>query len=727
MALSGTVRLRGSARAGCALSPARRQWLARYSGSPANCVERTAIGGLCKGGRSMTPVHVKPGVFHARREAGRLLAEKLAAYANRPDVLVLALPRGGVPVGYEVARALSAPLDVFVVRKLGVPGYEEWAMGAVATGGVRVLNDQLVERLGIPESLIDAVAARERQELARRELLYRCNRPPPDVRVRTVILVDDGLATGATMYAAIEALRQQNPARIVVAVPTASPETREEMKTKADEVICAIRPEPCPAGGRWYRDFSQTTDEEIGVLLAQRGTSEDSKTAQSPAPDSPLVKALRETAYPLAGSARDYDPLIGRIGEARFALLGEASHGTHEFYYERAEITKRLITEKNFTAVAVEADWPDAYRLNRYVRGASDDVDAVEALADFRRFPTWMWRNTVVVEFIEWLRAHNDALPPGAEKVGFYGLDLYSLHASMKAVLRYLEKVDPEAATRARERYSCFDHFGEDTQAYGLMTRLNLSKSCEEEVVSQLVELQRRAADDARRGGPMAVEELFYAEQNARLVKNAEAYYRSMFLEEVSSWNLRDRHMAETLDALLAHLGRKGRHAKLAVWEHNSHLGDARATDMGQRGELNVGQLTREKYGAYAVLVGFTTHTGTVTAAADWGQPAERKRVRPALAGSYEALFHATQRGRFLLTWRKGDNVMADLRGPRLERAIGVIYRPETERQSHYFRARLPEQFDAVLHFDETRAVKPLEATEEGESGYLPETFPFAV
>jgi erythromycin esterase-like protein/predicted phosphoribosyltransferase len=675
----------------------------------------------------MTPVHVKPGLFRDRREAGRLLAEKLAAYANRPDVLVLALPRGGVPVGYEVARALSAPLDVFVVRKLGVPGYEELAMGAVATGGVRVLNDQLVERLGIPESLIDAVAARERQELARRERLYRGNRPPPDVRGRTVILVDDGLATGATMYAAIEALRQQNPARIVVAVPTASPETCEEMKTKADEVICAITPEPFHAVGRWYRDFSQTTDEEVGVLLAQRGTSEDSKTAQSPAADSPLVKALRETAYPLAGSARDYDPLIGRIGEARFALLGEASHGTHEFYYERAEITKRLITEKNFTAVAVEADWPDAYRLNRYVRGASDDVDAVEALADFRRFPTWMWRNTVVVEFIEWLRAHNDALPPGAEKVGFYGLDFYSLHASMKAVLQYLEKVDPEAAKLARERYSCFDHVGEDTQAYGLMTRLNLSKSCEEEVVAQLLELQRRAADHVQRDGRLADDDLFYAEQNARLVKNAEAYYRSVFLEEVSSWNLRDRHMAETLDALVTHLGRRGRRAKIAVWEHNSHLGDARATETGQRGELNVGQLVREKYGSEAVLIGFTTHHGTVTAASDWGKPAERKRVRPALTGSYEALFHAARRDRFLLILNDSDAMVQQLAVPRLERAIGVIYRPETERQSHYFHARLPYQFDAVLHFDQTRAVKPLETTEEWETGELPETFPFAV
>jgi predicted phosphoribosyltransferase/erythromycin esterase-like protein len=535
----------------------------------------------------MQPVLVKPGLFRDRREAGRVLAEELAAYANRPDVLMLALPRGGVPVAYQVARGLGAPLDVFVVRKLGVPGYEELAMGAIATGGVRVLNDQLVERLGIGEQAIEAIAARERQELERRERLYRGDRPPPDVRGRTVILVDDGLATGATMHAAIEALRQPNPARIVVAVPTASPEACEEMKEKADDVICAITPEPFHAVGRWYQDFSQTADEKVGILLARQGTPQTGEVAQGPAVDRPLIKALRQIAYPLAGLARDYDPLIGRIGEARFALLGEASHGTHEFYCERAEITKRLIAEKNFTAVAVEADWPDAYRLNRYVRGASDDVDAVEAPADFRRFPTWMWRNTVVVEFIEWLRAYNDALPPGAEKVGFYGLDLYSLHASMKAVLQYLEKVDPEAAERARERYSCFDHVGEDTQAYGLMTRLNLSRSCEEEVIGQLIELQRRAADTMWRDGGLADDDLFHAEQNARLVKNAEAYYRSVFLEEVSSWNLRARHMAETLDAPVEYLGRKVGSAKVAVLEHNSHLGDARATEMGQRGELS--------------------------------------------------------------------------------------------------------------------------------------------
>ena len=432
---------------------------------------------------------------------------------------------------------------------------------------------------------------------------------------------------------------------------------------------------------------------------------------------------VRENAHRLLGTAQDYDPLMNLIGNARFVLLGEASHGTHEFYHERAHITQRLIEEKGFTAVAVEADLPDAYRVNRYVHEASRDTFAIEALADFKRFPTWMWRNTDVVEFLEWVRTYNGALPSRKEQPGFYGLDLYSLRASMDAVLRYLEKVDPEAAKVARTRYACFDQFGEDTQNYGFAAGLGLAKSCEEEVVAQLVELQRRAAEYARRDGSVAEDEVFYAEQNARLVKNAEEYYRSMFLEDVSSWNLRDRHMVETLNALVAHLERHGGRAKIVVWAHNSHLGDARATQMGQRGELNVGQLVRQQHGRDAVLIGFTTHHGTVTAASDWGGTAERKRVRPALTNSYEEIFHDTEVPRFMLTCREVEG----LSEPKLERAIGVIYRPETERMSHYFWARLPDQFDAILHFDETRAVEPLERTAEWDAGEVPETYPFAV
>ena len=268
-----------------------------------------------------------------------------------------------------------------------------------------------------------------------------------------------------------------------------------------------------------------------------------------------LSDVVREAAHPLFGGADDYDPLLQMIGDAHLVLIGEASHGTHEFYRERAQITKRLIKEKGFTAVAVEADWPDAYRVNRYVRGASADADAVEALAGFKRFPAWMWRNADVLDFVGWLRTHNDDLPGNAVKTGFYGLDLYSLHTSIEAVLTYLDKVDPEAGRRARYRYACFDHFGKDEQTYGYATGLGIRESCEEEVISQLVDLRRQAAEFARRDGRIAADDYFYAEQNARLVMNAEKYYRSMFRGRVSSWNLRDQHMVETLEHLIKHLG----------------------------------------------------------------------------------------------------------------------------------------------------------------------------
>jgi len=436
--------------------------------------------------------------------------------------------------------------------------------------------------------------------------------------------------------------------------------------------------------------------------------------------------AIRDAARPLSGSVHDYDSLLAFVTNARLCLLGEATHGTHEFYRERAEITKRLIKEKGFTAVAVEADWPDAFRVNRYVRGLSDDANANEALSGFKRFPTWMWRNTVIVDFVEWLRDYNASLPASAHKVGFYGLDLYSLYTSIEAVLSYLGTIDPDAAKRARYRYSCFEHFSEDTQAYGYAATFGLTESCERDVIDQLVELRRRAADYASRDGRVAEDEFFFAEQNARLVLNAERYYRTMFRGRVESWNLRDRHMAETLEALINYLTAQGQTAKVAVWEHNSHLGDARATYMADYGELNVGQLVRERYANEAVLVGFTTYSGSVTAASDWDGPAERKRVRPALHDSYEDLFHQQALGNFLITLKDGPAAMV-LRPPRLERAIGVIYLPQTERQSHYFDARLSEQFDVVIHFDETQALEPLEREALWESGEPPETFPTGV
>lgn len=436
-----------------------------------------------------------------------------------------------------------------------------------------------------------------------------------------------------------------------------------------------------------------------------------------------LTAQIRNAAHPLHSPA-DYTPLIDLIGDAHFVLIGEASHGTHDFYAERAEITKQLIQKKDFTAVAVEADWPDAYRVNRYVRGCSSDTSANEALGEFQRFPNWMWRNTDVLSFVDWLRTFNDNLPTDAPRTGFYGLDLYSLQTSMQSVLRFLETVDPEAAQRARYRYSCFEDFGEDSQGYGYATTFGMSESCENEAITQLVELQRNALDYSRQDDQTLEDEYFYAEQNARLVKNAEAYYRSMFQGRALSWNLRDRHMAETLGYLAGHLGRSGNLPKIVVWAHNSHLGDARATDMSDAGELNVGQLVRERYGQEAVLIGFSTYTGTVAAATEWDGPVQFQRVQPALPESYEALFHQVGLPRFLLPLHKQKEVDAALSHSRLERAIGVIYRPATERLSHYFSAQLSSQFDAVIHIDETEPVEPLDQVQTSSEEAVPETYP---
>jgi erythromycin esterase-like protein len=433
---------------------------------------------------------------------------------------------------------------------------------------------------------------------------------------------------------------------------------------------------------------------------------------------------LRHHAHWFVPEPGGFAPLLERASGATAVLIGEASHGTHEFYAARAALTKALINEHGFNIVAVEADWPDAYRANRWVRHATTENDADAALGDFLRFPRWMWRNTDVVEFLTWLRAWNEGRG-ATERVGFYGLDLYSLHASIDAVLRYLQKVDPEAAQRARRRYACFEDFAENSQAYGYAATLGLSPSCEDEVVAQLIELRRRAADYANRDGRIAADDFFVAEQNARLVRNAEQYYRSMFRGRDESWNLRDTHMMETLDALLTHVGHEGRRAKAVIWAHNSHLGDARATEMGERGELNLGQLARQRFGSAAYLVGFTTHTGTVTAARNWDEPAERRRVQPSLHGSYERLFHEMGVERFLLLLDEPETAGV-LRVPRLERAIGVIYKPETERWSHYFKARLAEQFDAVIHIDQTNALQPLETWAVDELD-LPETYPSAL
>lgn len=666
-------------------------------------------------------------VFRNRREAGRVLGDLLSAYQHHDDVVVLGLARGGVPVAWEVASTLGAQLDCFVVRKLGVPGHEEFAMGAIASGGRTVLNDDVVRGLRLNSRQLRDVVEREGRELIRREAAYRGDRAPLQLAGKTVILVDDGLATGSSMLAAVLAIREQQPAHVVVAVPAAPESTCQEFAAMVDDFVCASMPTPFTAVGASYWDFTQVSDEEVRTLLSTATT----KTKRPVTQRQRAAEAVRSIALPACDGVPAPEVLDELVGDARVVLIGEGSHGTHEFYRARADITRWLIEQKGFTAVTAEADWPDAYRVNRFVRGEGEDRTAEQALSGFERFPAWMWRNTVVRDFVDWLREHNEHQRiESSTQTGFYGLDLYSLHRSMQAVVDYLDTVDHVAAARARHRYACFDHTsGDDGQAYGYAAAFGAGESCERQVIGQLIELQRNRLAYLRRDGAHADDDLFCAVQNATTVRDAEAYYRAMFSGRVDSWNLRDTHMAETLDALLGHLdemrGLPGA-TKVVVWAHNSHVGDARATEVGSEGQLTLGQLMRERHGQRCRLIGFSTYRGTVTAASEWGGPSERKTVRPGLPGSLEELFHETGQSSFLVRMGQHDSPQADevLNRVRLHRAIGVIYRPETERHSHYFHVRPADQYDALIHLDVTAALEPLEPTSLWIDGQTPETYP---
>jgi len=425
--------------------------------------------------------------------------------------------------------------------------------------------------------------------------------------------------------------------------------------------------------------------------------------------------SIAPAIHPVSGAPDDFAGLVERMEGAKFVLLGESTHGTHQFYRDRARITRHLL-DKGFDAVAIEGDWPDAMRVGKYVRGLGDDATAERALAGFERFPQWMWRNADFQELVDDVRGSNER---HRRDVGFFGLDLYSLHRSMQAGIDYVDEHEPTLSRGVRDWYGCFDRFGAEPQQYGQAAALGLG-SCRDAVIGMLVELeQRRPFEDG--------EPYFDAVQNAVVTARSEAYYRAMFAGRPDTWNLRDTHMADTLDALASHIAkRKGRPARIVVWAHNSHVGDARATASSRRGEINLGQLCRERHGSDVFVVGFTTHTGTVTAASAWGGVAERKNVRPAIQGSWEAELHAVGRPRWWLDCR--DPRLSDaLSAERLERFIGVLYLPETERYSHYVEARIGEQFDALVYYDSTRAVEPLERTGRWDRGELPETFPSAM
>lgn len=879
-------------------------------------------------------------IFADRTDAGRRIALELAKRTIESPA-VYALPRGGVPVAVEVAEALGAPLDLVLVRKIGAPAQPEVALAAVVEGEPpqMVINEEVMRRSGATETYLARERDRQIQEMLRRRTRYLGSRARVDPAGHTAIVVDDGLATGATMKAAITALRRQGAKRIIAAVPVAPESEVAALREIADDVVCLSAPRFFRGVGGAYQDFHQLSDEETigylrrvwtlaaevdgepmlrrgvkipplgldgdlvfppeprGIVLFAHGSgssrlsprnidvagslnkmgfatllldlltpqeaedrrnvfdipllaerlleaemwiSAEPELAELPlglfgastgaaaallaaaelgsrisavvsrggrpdlagprlsdvtAPTLLIVggndtqvldlnrKALaqlrcekllrivpgaghlfegpgqleavtefagawfqhylvaaaeqelappREALEPPPAAPADIlraaaeplpdpeDPAFGavfdRFGEARVVLLGEASHGTSEFYRARAAITRRLIERHGFNIVAIEGDWPDAATIDRHVRALPARRRNVPP---FTRFPTWMWRNRDFDEFVGWLRHHNVGRAPD-EKVRVQGLDLYSMFNSLAEVLAYLDGVDPEAGAVARRRYACLAPYSHEPAAYGRAALTQGYAMCEEPVNRVLVDLLAKELSYARRNG----EAFFDTTQNARVVRDAERYYRVMYYGSHESWNLRDIHMFQTLKQIMDHVGEQ---AKAVVWAHNSHIGDARVTDMGvNRDELNIGQLCREEWGEQAQLIGFGTHTGTVAAASDWDGPMEVKAVRPSRPDSHEALCHEIGVERFLLDLRRGVNdplrqVMSE---PRLERYIGVIYRPETERWSHYSHALLGQQYDGFVWFDRTSAVVPL-PTQAGRGE--DETYPFGL
>ena len=458
-------------------------------------------------------------------------------------------------------------------------------------------------------------------------------------------------------------------------------------------------------------------------LIGQEGWAPAERERTRPRPGRPSARLAKDTlAQKIASACEPFesietaplDRLLARIGDARVVLLGEASHGTSEFYRMRDRISRELIAKKGFRFVAIEGDWPDAARVDHYVRHMEYPPSEWTA---FARFPTWMWRNNEVRAFVDWLRAHNAPLR-AADRTAFHGLDLYSLYDSIRAVLKYLDEVDPSTAAVARERYGCLTPWQSDPATYGHAALTGAYPTCESEVTVVLTDLLHKRRAYAERDG----ERFLDAVQNARLITNAEQYYRIMYYGSRASWNLRDSHMFETLKTLLAFYGPK---AKAIIWAHNSHIGDAAATEMSSRGEYNIGHLCRREFGTQCYAIGFGTNSGTVAAASNWDGPMEIKTVLPAISESYERCCHESGIASFYLDLRQLNSFgLESLRKPRLERAIGVIYRPETELASHYFQAILPDQFDEYIWFDETRAVAPFETKTLEE---MPDTYPFGL
>lgn len=865
-------------------------------------------------------------LFENRSHAGQNLAKRLESMPLK-DPIIIALPRGGVPIGFEIAKRLNAPLEVLIVRKIGAPFRPEYGIGAITESGYYWIDPESAEAIGASEAEIETTLTKEHREVDRRVTQYRGDRPLPRLSGRTVVVVDDGLATGVTATVACHYLIEQGAEQIVLAAPVCSPSTASFLRHEVDQVICLNEPEYFFSVGQFYEDFTQTTDQEVIDLLSQaQAWKKDDETVSIPIPgkkevalsgiftvpassqgvvifahgsgsgrlsprnlqvaetlnqagfatllfdlltpvesqnrtnvfDIPLLASrlvhatrwvqdqkstkdlpigyfgastggaaalwaaaelkheisavvsrggrpdlahshlpgvsapallivggrdepviamneqamkrlprskltiipeathvfeepgkleavaeeavawfetylhakvdatpgLRRAYYPLALAIRkkanpirevkDLKPLIDELSQSRIVMLGESSHGTHEFYEWRRMISEWLIVKHGFNFIAVEGDWPACWELNRSIHSESKE-ETHEVLRGFSRWPTWMWANNEIVRLADWMRTHNRS---NKNKAGFFGLDVYSLFESIDVVLRQVEKTDPFLAQRMKNRYACFQPFQRDERAY-VKSLVKLPTGCAHEVNENLRDILKlrlgeiKGQDDA----------LFNAEQNARIVANAERYYRTMIHADEDSWNVRDRHMTDTLEILL---NRYGKESKAIVWAHNTHIGDYRATDMAKHGQVNIGGLAREKWGTEKVaLVGFGTYQGEVTASSAWDGPIKKITIPPGRPGSYEAAFHEVAKSigpNYYISLREDGPPKGPLTEVRGHRAIGVVYQPKHERFGNYVPTSLANRYDAFIYVDKTTALEPL--IQPFESKEIPETWP---
>lgn len=659
-------------------------------------------------------------LYKDRKDAAMKLITLLGKYKEE-DCVVLAVPRGGVPVGYYIADKFNFPMELLLTKKIGHPLNSEVAIGAVS------IEDSIVDYYpNIPQKYIDTEIQRIRKFLIERHKKFMGDHKAIQLKGKTAIIVDDGIATGNTLLLAIQMIRKNKPKRIVVAVPVAPEDAARRIIKEVEELICPLITDDFNGVGSFYGDFSEVSDEEVIRFWNQISHSKDNKSTSN---DASLKKNYNHNIETfdlgelisnnsiLFKNEKSLQELVDKIGNAKYVLLGEASHGTHEYYVWRTKISKMLIEKKGFSFIAVEGDWPDCYRLNRYIKNYEDSgKTAYEVLHSFNRWPTWMWANWETVALAEWLREYNDKSTEN-HKVGFYGLDVYSLWESFDSVIQYLDRKDPLTKKTAIKAMKCFEPYkdGEGSE-YAKASRM-IPVLCEKEVVDLLSKIRKNMpVYNTDKEAVMSVG------QNAQVILNAERYYRKMIKAGPDSWNIRDLHMTQTLDTLMDFHGPS---AKGIIWEHNTHIGDARTTDMAKEGMINLGQVVKQNHPEEEVYtIGFGSYQGDVIAGRSWNDVIQTMKVPEAMKGSWEYELHQLDaKDRIVFMTEEMKQQLGERHFG--HRAIGVVYRPKYEFMGNYVPSIMPNRYDAFVYLDTTTALHPLHIKPDGHQ--LPETYPFGV